>query len=240
MSDHLSRRPTRGDEAEAVVLDAHLDALIDAADRRAIDVPAEVSLDPALREAARRLRRDLVRVHPSFRFEERLARRLRAAAAGLDLRAAAGAEGALVPFASAGSPMRHASNDRSIPPADDIAGVRANRPGLPASGFLADLPDPAALLGGLPRPWLIGGALTSAAISLAGAYMAWRAWPGRSGGRMARAVRAVQHARVGAGELAGGAGSVLRASIGARTGAARAATAHVAAPGGSAVRRSLD
>ena len=73
----------RPEAVEALVLDRYLDALLAAADRRALDVPAEVSLDPDVRAAARRLSRELVRVHPSFRFEERLAARLAAAAAGM-------------------------------------------------------------------------------------------------------------------------------------------------------------
>jgi hypothetical protein len=51
-----------------------------------------------------------------------------------------------------------------------------------------------------PRPLIIGGALTSAAISLAGAaYVAWRrARPARARGAMVRAARAVRNARVAA------------------------------------------
>ncbi len=48
---------------------------------------------------------------------------------------------------------------------------------------------------GLPRPVVIGGVLTSAALSLAGAaYVAWRR--GRADDAMLRAVRAVTRARV--------------------------------------------
>ena len=47
-------------------------------------------LDPAARRAADRLRHDLVRVHPSFRFEERLATRLAEAAVALRVPLAAG------------------------------------------------------------------------------------------------------------------------------------------------------
>ena len=57
----------------------------------------------------------------------------------------------------------------------------------------------------LPVPLLIGGALTSAAISIAGAaaYVAWRwARPGRGGSPMVRAARAVREAH-----RAGGAAS---------------------------------
>ena len=52
----------------------------------------------------------------------------------------------------------------------------------------------------LPVPLLIGGALTSAAISIAGAaaYVAWRwARPGRGASPMVRAARAVREARAG-------------------------------------------
>jgi hypothetical protein len=48
---------------------------------------------------------------------------------------------------------------------------------------------------GFGRPWLIGGALTSAALSLAGAaYVAWRI--NRSPGPMVRAARAVARTRL--------------------------------------------
>ena len=52
----------------------------------------------------------------------------------------------------------------------------------------------------LPVPLLIGGALTSAAISIAGAaaYVAWRwARPGRGASPMVRAARAVRESRAG-------------------------------------------
>jgi hypothetical protein len=55
----------------------------------------------------------------------------------------------------------------------------------------------------LPVPLIIGGALTSAAISIAGAaaYVAWRwARPGRAGSPMVRAARAVREARIAAGQ----------------------------------------
>ncbi|HEY4634899.1 MAG TPA: hypothetical protein VIH00_13365, partial [Candidatus Limnocylindrales bacterium] len=59
------------DEA-AIVTDHYLESLLAAGERRAVDVPSDALLHPALRAAARALRRDMVRVHPSFRFEERL------------------------------------------------------------------------------------------------------------------------------------------------------------------------
>ena len=159
-------------ESDAVLTDLYLDALLAAQARRATDVPSSTDLDPAIRFAAGRLSSDLARVHPSFRFEERLAARLAEVASRMRLAAAAG--GGDVP----------ALADSGVDPALDPAFA----PGL----------DPAADPEGshLARPLLIGGALTSAALSLAGAaYVAWRrthpAVP-----PMARAVRAVAQARL--------------------------------------------
>ena len=63
-------------DVHALVADRYLDDLLAAGERGAGDAPADAALDPALRDAARVLRRSLVRVHPSFRFEERLGTRL--------------------------------------------------------------------------------------------------------------------------------------------------------------------
>src|SRR5207247_6344520 len=96
------RRPARGRpagmtlplrdriESDAILTDLYLDALLAAQARRASDVPATTDLDPAIRFAAGRLSSDLARVHPSFRFEERLAARLAEVAARMRLAAAAG------------------------------------------------------------------------------------------------------------------------------------------------------
>jgi hypothetical protein len=54
----------------------YLDGLMAAEERGAFDAPVDLDVDPAVLFAARRLRADLVRPHPSFRFEEGLARRL--------------------------------------------------------------------------------------------------------------------------------------------------------------------
>ncbi len=63
-------------QVDALVADRYLDDLLAAGDRHASDVPADAALDPDLRRTVRLLRSSLVRVHPSFRFEERLAGRL--------------------------------------------------------------------------------------------------------------------------------------------------------------------
>ena len=128
-------------------------------------------LDAELRRAAARLRASLTRVHPSFRFEERLAARLAEVAAGLRLAPAAGGEAGSVPFRGlAFDPGRSGAGEEFDEDKD-------REPGRPS------------------RELLIGGALTSAALSLAGAaFVAWRR--SRSGGSpMARAVRAANENR---------------------------------------------
>lgn len=173
-------------EVEALVTDRYLEGLLAAAERRAADAPADAALDPTLRAAALRLRDELVRVHPSFRFEDRLARRLAEAAAGMRLAAAAGGETALVPF------PRPFLDDPAL--ARDLAD-----PDLAALvGASPDGPDAAGRPAPLPRPLLVGGAVTSAALSLAGAaFLAWRLSRGAPDDAMARAVRLARAARAG-------------------------------------------
>ena len=128
--------------------------------------------------AADRLRRDLVRVHPSFRFEERLATRLAEAAVAVRMPVAAG-EGRLVAF-------------RGSSPGDPAA----TDPGLEDVGMDAGSVSTARRQTG--RPLIIGGALTSAALSIAGAALvAWRLGrPSRQASPMARAARAVREAKL--------------------------------------------
>lgn len=154
-------------EVDALRTDRYLEALLAAVDRRAPQTPADAALDPEIREAATTLARELARVHPSFRFEERLAARLDQVARSMRLAPAAGGEAMPIPIAGTGS-----DDDPLDPALDEEADLR-------------DL-----------RPLLIGGAITSAALSLAGA--AWVAWrrarpPARS--PMARAVRAARQVR---------------------------------------------
>jgi hypothetical protein len=229
-------------EADALQTDRYLDALLAAVERRATDVPADATVDPTLRRAARRLRDELVRTHPSFRFEERLARRLADAAVRMRLATAAGgeAEAALIPFPAPllADPMLVAElanpelatllgfREAAAPTGDEAAAgamAASAAPGLEAdTGSMA--PDPAARATtagpGRPtaasgdsstipadaltaplrpagaRPLLVGGALTSAALSLAGAaFVAWRLTRGAPADPMARAVRAARAAR---------------------------------------------
>jgi hypothetical protein len=135
------------DEIEALVVDRYLEALLARQPADATDVPLH------LRTTARRLAAELPRAHPSFRFEEHLARRLVAAGMRTD---PSDLHGAIVPF--------------------------------PAG------PGPA---GGAMRPVVIGGVLTSAALSLAGAaFVAWRRSHPSPETAMARVVRSVVRARI--------------------------------------------
>jgi hypothetical protein len=124
---------------------------------------------PAIRNAADVLRRSLVRVHPSFRFEERLAARLAdlAASQAQPALAAAGG-GTIIRFPVPGrtadgvpepDPLLDAILRGDLDPTDAAALDRA-------AGVSVDR-----------RPLIVGGAaLTSAAISIVGvAIVAWRA-----------------------------------------------------------------
>lgn len=160
-------------EVEALLTDRYLESVLA---RAGTDLgPADADLAPELRMASDRLRRDLGRVHPSFRFEERLAARLAEAATALRMRPAAGGEVGSIRFAAPVVPTAHADDDFDPLAFDDPTDERRE----------------------LPRPLLIGGALTSAAISLAGAaFVAWRlARPSRAGSPMVRAARAARAAR---------------------------------------------
>ena len=153
-------------EVDALVADRYLDALLAAVDRHAADAPSDATLDPDVREAARVLRASLVRVHPSFRFEERLAGRLADLARPGATRRSPRPAGGTVRLpgldgrALDADPLLDAILRGELDPADaEPWTARPTRPG------------PAAR-----RPLIVGGAMTSAAISIAGvAYVAWRA-----------------------------------------------------------------
>jgi hypothetical protein len=159
----VSFHPPQAGQVDALITDDYLESLLTARERRAEDVPSVAELDPGVRRAAARLA-DAARVHPSFRFEERLAARLADAAARMTLARAAGESAAgLVPSA-AGGPI-------------DLASSGLGGTGLGPIDVL-DLADPARPeeFAGIPRrPLIIGGTLASAALSIAGAaIVAWR------------------------------------------------------------------
>ena len=188
-------------DVEALQTDRYLDALLSAVERRAPDVPADPAVDAALRLAARRLRDELVRTHPSFRFEERLARRLADAAARMRLATAAGgeAEAAIIPFPAPLLADPALAAELANPDLAALLGARDPAPAAP--GFPAAPAGPPSLpfRPVVARPLLVGGALTSAALSLAGAaFVAWRLTRGAPTDPMARAVRAARAARAAA------------------------------------------
>ena len=158
-----------GGEIEALITDRYLDSLLAIQPGPHLDagpLGADQSLSAAVRAVSRRLATDLPRFHPSFRFEERLALRLAEVAASMRLPIAAGAEGTIVP-------------------------IRELHPRSPEPVRGADGDDE----GADARQLLIGGAVAASALSLAGAWLAWR----RRTSPMARAIRAVHHMRQGGG-----------------------------------------
>ena len=153
-------------EIEALITDRYLDSILaiqPAADDGLLGGPG-ARVSAAVRAVSRRLSTDLPRFHPSFRFEERLALRLAEVAAAIRLPIAAGGEGQPMPI------------HRIQPAAPDPLAVVDDR-------------DLDARLEG--RPLLIGGAVAASAISIAGAWLAWR----RRTSPMARAIRAAHSMR---------------------------------------------
>jgi hypothetical protein len=167
----------------------YLNGLMSADERRAHEIPADTELDPAIRLAAGELRSGLVRVHPSFRFEESLATRLGEGAARL--RAGQPVEAAPVDAERGsvaqfrGYPGRGEGAATAAPSA--TAPEARGRALWPTAAFLR-LPDMATRPS---RPLIVGGVgvgVASAAISIGAAYVVWRHSHPASG-RMGRAVR---------------------------------------------------
>ncbi len=194
---------------DALLTDLYLDALLAGAvlDASATPASAAAQLDPAARRAADRLRHDLVRIHPSFRFEERLATRLAEAAVAMRIPLAAG-DRRIVRFrpALAGDAAAELAEGAERAPVAGLPSAVAEL--APAAAWrAAGRPEPDAdpARRGPGRPLIIGGALTSAAISIAGAaFVAWRLGrPGRAATPMARAARAVRSGAPGRPPLRG-------------------------------------
>ena len=155
--------PAEHGEVEALITDRYLDSLLAVQPR-----PDSLLGDPgsdvgaAVRAISRRLATEMPRFHPSFRFEERLALRLAEVAASMRLPMAAAAGGGA-----------------------SVVPFRRN----PAA-----TPDPLIVVEDEERPGrqvLIGGAVAASALSLAGAWLAWR----RRTSPMARAIRAAHELR---------------------------------------------
>ena len=175
--------------------DRYLDGLMEAEERGAADAPMDMDLDPAVLLAARELRAGLVRVHPSFRFEEGLAARLALAGATGAAGAVAGAAGPARVARKEGLPFAFGSTIAQF----RIPGVAATRDDITAMAG----PRRLSLATRPSRPLVVGGVgVASAAISLGAVYVAWR-W---SRGSQTPMVRAARAARSGRGENAPGHG----------------------------------
>lgn len=183
--DQAGTQSRDSQDVDALITDRYLDSIF-AAHARGADVgPVPVDVEPghAIRLAARWLAGDLPRLHPSFRFEEALAAKLSLAAARMRSPMAVGASPAELPIAAPvlvarGGSTRGGSTWGGSTRGDTLIRLRLDGP-LEVG-----------------RPLLIGGAITSAALSLAGAaYVAWRIRHPQAS-PMVRAVRAVARTRL--------------------------------------------
>jgi hypothetical protein len=157
----------------------YLDGLLSADERRASDVPADTGLDPEVKLAAQRLRSDLGRVHPSFRFEEALSAKLSFGA--VRLRAGLPVEQTETPARPPAAIAFLRIGPVTAPPVVASAAPQFRNPLLSARP---------------PRPLLVGGVgVASAAISIGAVYVAWR-WSHASPTPMGRAARAAHGSRV--------------------------------------------
>jgi hypothetical protein len=166
-----------------------------------IQPSAATLIDPDLIEAARILRGALTRVHPSFRFEERLAARIDAAAGGL-ARASIADDGAR----PGGRAATFAPDPILFPGAAALEAIAAAdvpplRDGVPSQWRVA---LPVSFSGRVPRRALIGGAIASG-VSLAGAAILATRWRRRpAGSPFARAARAAHRSSGNRGRVARG------------------------------------
>jgi hypothetical protein len=113
----------------------------------------ELGRDPELERAARALAAGAVRFHPSFRFEERLAARIRSGV-----------------LAGPGQALRGVAGGPAGPLAQRVLA-------LPVFSVITLDPSGGSSVAGVvqrvPKPVLVGGAIASG-VSLAGAVVAWR------------------------------------------------------------------
>jgi hypothetical protein len=175
-----------GSSRDARRTERYLDGLMDAEERGATEAPMDLDLDRAVLYAARELRAGLVRVHPSFRFEEGLAARLAQAAGatpGTPNEQPAQVFGSIAPFRSrrAIAPAGPAAHSGRTTARDALATLAASR-----RLSLTSRPS---------RPLVVGGVgVASAAISIGAVYVAWR-WSRASQTPMVRAARAARFGR---------------------------------------------
>lgn len=176
-----------GSSRDARRTERYLDGLMEAEERGVAEVPMDLDLDPAVLFAARELRAGLIRVHPSFRFEEGLAARLgKIGGATQDGRGEPPAPAPVAPFRVPGvaAPAAPAVPTGRIAARDGLA-----TPSAPRRLSLAARPS---------RPLVVGGVgVASAAISIGAVYVAWR-WSRTSHTPMVRAVRAARSGRANA------------------------------------------
>ena len=119
-------------EESSIQVDAYLDRLLAGRDARPSGLEELPVVDPAVAEAARASQRALVRFHPSFRFEERLVRRLREEA----LRPAEGTPADVIPLPT--TPEADADHGHGLLIGGAIAsGVIASSLSLAGAGLLA-------------------------------------------------------------------------------------------------------
>ncbi len=176
-----------GASRDARRTERYLDGLMEAEERGAAEVPMDLDLDPAVLLAASELRASLVRVHPSFRFEEGLAARLALTAGGArgahSNEPAPPATASIAPFRVPG----FAAGDGA---------VAADEPAATRDSFAASAtPHRLSLTARPSRPLVVGGVgVASAAISIGAVYVAWR-WSRASQSPMVRAVRAGRSGR---------------------------------------------
>ena len=174
---------------EALRTERYLDGLLVADEQRA-GAPLDVDTDPQVVMASAALRAGLVRVHPSFRFEEALAGRL--AEAAQRLRAGLPAE--VADGATAGQPAGATRPATIIAAFPRIAA--SGGPGTAEAGDTLTAAGPSAVLRRIPgmaarqsKPLVIGGVgVASAALSLGAFSVAWSHTHAASG-RMGRAAR---------------------------------------------------
>jgi hypothetical protein len=183
-----------GESRDARRTERYLDGLMAAEERGAPGAPQDLDLDPAIRVAARELRAGLVRVHPSFRFEEGLAARLAQATgpAGGDAAPAGHSPISMFRARRAGGPVTgRSTTTRSTAARSPVArgtGMRDGEAPLAVPRRLSMSARPS-------RPFVVGGVgVASAAISIGAVYVAWR-WSHGSHAPMVRAVRAARSGR---------------------------------------------